>query len=533
MTNSGCWETHKHGGVGMMKIMIVDDMSVDREYLQNFIDWKAYGFEVCCEAKDGREALELYEKFQPDIVLADIVMPYMNGLELSERVLKENPEVSIILISGNSEFEYARKAVKLGVCDYILKPFEKEELIIALLKLQDNINRVLELQNIKDELIAERKEQILRQYIYAGNVDNNIKWVSFRSPYFLVVTVKIDLYENKVEPDEILKWKQILSSMLTNMIQVNGTFEIFHDFEGNIVTILNFEDKQSMYEYEGYEFADFCNLTKEHIGFTVTIGISDYCLESNQLRDAYYQTLQALSNSYTDYHIKVFDYKRMLLNQKIEFYSWDFIDEINKCLDILNYERINILIRSELDRIKEYENVEYSSMIYMSLLSALFSFLVKKGRNIDDIFGKEFRPNTIISKNMSHENKRNFLCECYHKAIIYQIEHQASKSHQIAQEARKYIEKNYMKPDLSIADLSRELLVNQTYLRKMFKEEYQMTICDYITKYRMEIAKNLIKKENSKLSYISADVGYNDTSYFSKCFKKYFGYLPSDIIYKQ
>ena len=101
----------------MIKIMIVDDMPVDREYLRNFIDWKAYGFEACCEAKDGREALELYEVYQPDIVLTDIMMPYMDGIELSEKLLESNPEVSIILITGNSEFEYARKALKLGVRD--------------------------------------------------------------------------------------------------------------------------------------------------------------------------------------------------------------------------------------------------------------------------------------------------------------------------------------------------------------------------------------------------------------------------------
>lgn len=519
----------------MIKIMIVDDMPVYRDYLQNFIDWNAYGFEVCCEARDGREALELYDKHQPDIVLTDIVMPYMDGLELSEKLLRDNPDVSIILITGNSEFEYARKAVKLGVCDYIVKPFEKEELIIALLKLQDNISRVLELQNEQDELKEERREQLLRQFIYTRNVDNKVidKWNPFKYPYFLVVTVRIDLYENKVEPEEILKWKKVLSSMLLNMIQINGTQEVFHDFEGNIVTILNFRDKQSMEEYEGYEFEDISNLTKEHIGFNISVGISDFCNEDKYLREAYYETIQALSNSYVENHTKIFDYKRMILDGRSEFYSWDLIDEINKCLEALHYERIEKLILQELERIKEYENAEYAAMIYMSLLSVLFSYFVKLGRNIDDIFGKGFHPYSIINNETSYANKRSFICVCYKKAIDYQLEHQDTKSSQIAKQARSYIEKNYGNPELSIADLSKELLVNQTYLRRMFKDEYNMTISDYMTKYRMEKAKELIKKENSKLSYISYEVGYNDTSYFSKCFKKYFGYLPSDVINRQ
>lgn len=519
----------------MIKIMIVDDIPVYREYLRNFIDWEAYGFEVCAEAKDGKEALELYEICQPDIVLADIVMPYLNGLELSEAILRENPQASIILITGNSEFEYARKAVKLGVCDYIVKPFEKEELIIALLKLQDNINRVLESRTANDDLKNERKEQLLRQYIYARKIGDSSYFEQqiFEHPYYIVVTILAELYENKVSSEEILKWKQILSSMLKTMIQIDGRIEVFHDFEGNIITILNFREKSAMEQYAGYEFKDIINLAKEHIGFTVSVGISDYCYDPADLRDAYYQTLQALSSNYVNHQAKIYEYRNLSLNQKKEFYSWNLIDEINKGLDVLDYERTSSIILKELDRIREYENPELATMIYMSLLSILFSYFVKLGRNIDDIFGRGFHPNSVLSNRGSYQDCRNFVCECYQKAIHYQLEHQDSKAHQIAKQAKCYIENHFSDPELSIADISKELLVNQTYLRKMFKDEYQMTISDYITKFRMEKAKEMIRKENSKLSYISYEVGYNDTSYFSKCFKKHFGYLPSDIINKQ
>ena len=520
----------------MIKIMIVEDMPVYRDYLRNFIDWKSYGFEVCAEAKDGREALELYEEYQPDIVLTDIVMPYMDGLELSEKLLKDNPELSIILITGNSEFEYARKAVKLGVCDYIVKPFEKEELIVALLKLQDNISRVLELRTEQDELKRERREQLLRQYIYTRYAKDSVTLEQnriFSYSCYLIITIRADLYENKVEPEEILKWKQVLSSMLGNMLQIHGTQEIFQDFEGNIVTILNFKDKASMEDYGGFEFEDICKLAKEHIGFDISVGISDYCYGIGTLREAYLQTIQALSGSYAEHHTRIFDYKKMGQILRSEFYSWDLVDDINKCLEILDYDRIVKYILQELDRIREYENAEYADMIYMSLLSVLFSYLVKLGRNIDDIFGRYFHPYSIINNEASYVRKREFICECYRKAIDYQLKHQDTKASQIAKQAKGYIEANYRNPELSIADISKQLLVNQTYLRKMFKDEYRMTISDYITKYRMEIAKERIKKENCKLSYISYEVGFNDTSYFSKCFKKYYGYLPSDIINKQ
>lgn len=340
----------------------------------------------------------------------------------------------------------------------------------------------------------------------------------------------MDLYENEIESGEIVKWKEVISSMLYDMIEIDGNQENFHDFEGNIVTILNFKDKQYMEEYDGFEFPDIINLVKDHIGFRISVGISDYCYGIKGLRAAYYQTIQALSNCYKEGNARIFDYKKNIHTNKSEFYSWDLIDEINKCLEILNYERVESLILQELDRIKEYENPEFSTMIYMSLLSVLFSYFTKLGRNMDDIFGKSFYPYSVVNNRKSYISQREFVCECYKKAIEYQLFHQDTKSYQVAKQAKAYIEKNYMNPNLLISDIARGLLVNQTYLRKMFKEEYNMTISDYITKFRMEKAKKFIKGSEFKLSYISTKVGYNDSSYFSKCFKKYFGYLPSDII---
>ena len=114
--------------------MIVDDMPIFLEYLRGCIDWNAYGFEICCEAHDGREALQKMEEYLPDVVLTDITMPYLNGLELSEKIIKDYPDTAVVLITGNNEFEYARKAVKIGVCDYIVKPFEVLELMVRIEK---------------------------------------------------------------------------------------------------------------------------------------------------------------------------------------------------------------------------------------------------------------------------------------------------------------------------------------------------------------------------------------------------------------
>ena len=126
----------------MIKLMLVDDEPIFREHLCATVDWLSYGFVICGEAENGNEALEKLEIYRPDIILVDINMPFMDGLCLSEILTEKHPDISIVIVTGHDEFEYAKKAVRLGVKDYILKPFDNEELIATLLKLKEEIIKV-------------------------------------------------------------------------------------------------------------------------------------------------------------------------------------------------------------------------------------------------------------------------------------------------------------------------------------------------------------------------------------------------------
>ena len=525
----------------MIRIMIVDDMPVFREYLVSCIDWAAYGFEICCEAKDGKEALEKFDEANPDIVLTDITMPYIDGINLAEQLLMINSEVSVVFITGNSEFEYARRAVKMGACDYIVKPFDKEELIFSLLKLKDNINKTIEMQIEKEEFNAQAKEEALRKLIYKQNgpiteielQQLHSNCVNFNTEYFLVCTVKIATYENSKRTDHIIKWEDVLINMLKDMIQIEGKFEMFRDFEGNIITILNFDSKREQKEYKGYEFKDLIKLVKQSLEFDITVGISELCDGIQNIKDAYYQTLRMINKKYQDDKGNVHYYNEAEAKEWKNFYSWDVIDSINKNLETLNYDGIQSIFVQELDTIEDIENEEFGTMIFMSLLSLLLSFLIKKGRNIEDVFGQYFKPYEMIMNTPGYLAKRGLSLDCYRTVINYLSENKNELSYLVAQKAKDFIVNHYSDASLSIDDIARHLLMNQTYLRKMFKSETNMTLSEYITKIRMEKAKELIQNSNFKISYISTIVGYNDVGYFGKCFKKYYGISPGAVnVYK-
>jgi len=128
----------------MYKILFVDDEEEVRKSIIKLMDWNALGFEIAGEAENGREALEKVTSLEPDVVITDIQMPYMDGLQLAEALQKEYPEKKVVLFSGYDEFEYAKQAIRLGVTGYILKPINIGELTAVLQKLRDSIDRELE-----------------------------------------------------------------------------------------------------------------------------------------------------------------------------------------------------------------------------------------------------------------------------------------------------------------------------------------------------------------------------------------------------
>ena len=152
---------------------------------------------------------------------------------------------------------------------------------------------------------------------------------------------------------------------------------------------------------------------------------------------------------------------------------------------------------------------------------------MKAGKNISDVFPESFNPYSVVNTE-TDEAQRRFIKLSYVKAFDYLIAHRDTRSSQIAREAKKCMDDNYSNSEFNMNDLSKKLLVNQTYLRKMFKDEMGMTITEYLTKVRMDQAKTLILQEQFKLSAVSEMVGYSDAGYFSKCFKHHFGVSPSE-----
>ena len=521
----------------MIKIMIVDDMPIFLEYLRGCIDWSSYGFEICCEAHDGREALQKIEEFYPDVVLTDITMPYVNGLELAERITKDYPDISVILITGNNEFEYARKAVKIGVCDYIVKPFEKEELILSLLKLHDNIEKAVETQTITDEDSVKEFDEELKTIIYAGindkealsGIEKHLFPKKEIGSAYLLALFKFDTagYSDSGADsrEKLMNWESLIARLLADKLDVDGSFRIFHDFENNIVVLMDFDSDEALDNYKGYEFTDIIQVVKNQLEINSSIAI-EKAPGIGDVKKAYEKCLSFLAQKG---YGQLWDLRKN--KDENRYASLDAIIRLNKDLETLQSDDAELVINTLWTKLHEKEaesgKVAITDMnLITSAISILMTNIISSGFSIEKIYGEGFSPEKFMADAHSSEKMRDNVIFLYKKRIEFEKGKKESKTHSTAQAAKQYIEENYGNNELSISDISEKLCVNQTYLRKMFKSEMDMTLTEYITQYRMQEAKKLITTTDDKLTEVAEKVGYSDVSYFSNVFKKYYGISP-------
>lgn len=506
--------------------MIVDDMPIFLEYLKETIDWGAYGFELCCEAKNGQEAYEKAIIYQPDIVLTDIMMPYVDGLTLTEKLNQLNPEIMVVLITGNSEFEFARKAIRLGVVDYIVKPFEKEELILTLLNLQDNINKAIEAKIEKKDEKYLRQEQALRALIYSKNGEEISIESLYAHRHYYVMTVEVEAAQDHMHLSEkAMNIKSVLGELYRDYMQSDAMKYFFTDYESRLIIIHEASDFELVTDAE--ELNRFIGFIKERLSLTLTIGIGN-CYEGLKgIRQSYLESINALLHRFQHGGNKAIKYESISNEEKTYgFYSAEVNERLLNHLHQHNESQAMAVLESIFE--EAIYSFEYRRMVNMGLISLLLSYLVKAGKNIDDVFSESFAPYTVINtSDMPTQNQ--FIKASYQRVFSYLLAHQQTRSSQVAHEALKCMHENLSNPEFNMSDLSKKMLVNQTYLRKMFKSEMGMTISEYLTKIRMERASELIKEDKWKLAAVSEKVGYRDPGYFSKCFKQHFGVSPSDF----
>lgn len=497
------------------KILVIDDEFIIRQGMKHMIDWEKEGFQIVGEASNGQEGLKMIESLRPNIVLADIVMPIIDGMELSKRIHNKYPEIQIIILSGYDKFEYVKSTLLYGAVDYILKPsLNPIELLKALKKAADRIPGMV---LMKDNEV--RHEQLIERYLlgYDERIDSVIFNQYFPNSCFRLFGTNLkQLYgQNK---DGIKRMKQMLDEFFSEQEDNFIGLRVIVN-EEYYLCVINYKLSKETYLLECFEslvkeFTLIQDKTHFILGtrFTKMVEIKDwYQKEFLNLADNFFYNkddslIKGEKSSNVINPIKKIDY--------ILYSSYLNNKQFQEAIQILD-EYINLSVKA---KIQEYKLKNLTkNFIYNMLISV-------EQLNIDVDYIRQDYFYRLDSAYYVME----FL-DVFYELIetLSNLIHQKSNSNNDRiQELMAYI-CEHSSESLDLTEVAKVFNFNYYYLSSYFNQHSEEGFSDYLNKIRIEKACELLKHAMLPIAEISNKVGYSDQSYFSRVFKKITGHTPS------
>lgn len=537
----------------MYKLILVDDEEEVRKGILKKINWNEYGFEISGEAENGREALEIAEKVVPDVVITDIKMPFMDGIKLAQKLRERFPSIEIVILTGFDEFEYAQKAIKLNVMEYVLKPISSNEMIDILMrvksKIDDEIAKRKDIQALKEHY--KRSLPILKEKFLASLVSQRISkndiaeksasyGLSISGKSFIVSVLSIDsnsvqLEEDQMETDSrVTDDEELLRFAVFNIteefVSKFGLGISFIHYEHIVIISISMEDQGAIMDNTLFALEEIKKSVQKFLKVTVSIGVGDGCSDIASLGRSYKNAVNALDYRVILGHNRVicigdFEPKR---THKAVF------DELKEhslvcALKVGTPEEIRGVIDNLFQEIIDAKSSYKDYQIYLiEMLTTILKVAKDLGEDTDDVFGNNYNIFIEMYKlNDIQEVKEWFTGICLNITGYISRERQ-DVCKLLVKRAKDYIQNNYFDSEMTIDKVCKYIHISPAYFSTIFKKETKLTFVNYLTNIRMQAAKELLRSTNLKTFQIAEKVGYSEPNYFSYCFKKNLNVSPSD-----
>jgi YesN/AraC family two-component response regulator len=525
----------------MYKLIVVDDEEVVREGLRQFIDWNSMGYQLIGCLEDGKDAIEFLQSNKVDVVLTDIDMVHVSGLELARFIHGHFPYIKTVIVSGFKDFEYAKKAIEYNVEHYLLKPTDINEIssVFEKIKLELDNRMKKEKEEIQyrqryDEMIPLLKEQFLI-HVLSGSISNELELTTrleaIKVPSYLVNSecCLIHVYMNNEQEQ-----KGFSHDYLKNTLQKffhserNDNHYISSYLNQNTLQILALSlQKGSDTELISSVENDISKIKKSvQKNFGVFLTFEKSPIYQNLMALSQNINLKTISNNYyineteTKSDLEVKEY-REIIQQYRNFISF-IIDE--------NVKDIEATLNNIFDQLESFSIQDIQRLI-IDLFSMISHTFVEMGINVFEINNGKIAYQGVLNINNIEEIKR--WCYEYLQQIIayYSKINKESSAHQIINQAKKYIHLMYNK-EVSLEDVANYVYLNHVYFSRLFKQHTGTNFSDYLTNIRIEKAIELLKENKLKTYEISEKVGYKSSKYFSRVFKQSTGCSPKEYCRK-
>lgn len=544
--------------MSLYRIILVDDEEEVRKGIIRKIDWENLGFQVVGDAENGEDALEKIEQLEPDVVMTDIRMPYMDGLTLCSRIRQKYPSVKILIFSGFDDFEYAQTAIKLNVTEYILKPVNVEELTEILNRVRDNLDEEIE-QHRNVSLLRESyrsslpilRELFLNDLVRGGAAvqpleqklkEYEVDILGARKWLAVVINVETDEPENGLTANQtavpasgtklsLHQEKELIPISVRQLFEDNlkeyYRFTTFNTTAG-IAIIMAVDDNNTQTKLIDL-LGDICKETKRILEVTVTIGIGHSCSELEQIGKSYQTAVDALG-----YKAIVGTGKPIYIND-VEPVSrgklWLEPKDEAELIAAIKFgprEHIEAVIQALMTRMEDVKVHMRQYQIYMmSIINCMIRLMQQYDLNLGQMFDTEDNYMDLIAGMQRREDFAGWLTRVACRMNETMNQERDNTMKKVILEAKQYIQDHYQDPDLSVEMMCRQLHMSPAYFSTLFKKETGQTYIAYLTEVRLDQAVELLNTTEDKTYVIAQKVGYQEQNYFSYVFKKRFGVSPT------
>ena len=532
----------------MLRVFLVEDESIIREMLRDTVPWAQCGYEFVGEAGDGEMALPMIRKTKPDVLITDVRMPFMDGLSLSKLVLREFPQMKIVIISGYDDFEYAQQAISIGVERYLLKPITKNNLMMVLEEVKEKIHSDRERRNYLTQFQQEAQDyeqyarrrffermvagQLTTQQIHDQAKDMNL---DLRAECYTIALVsEIRDRQGNTEPysesdalirDELvthfLKYPEYVLfrwNLTTYAVLIKGDESRMDDYIRRCTSAV-----RELYESEGRSPEWHMAVGKP----VQWLNALPACFEEVSRLWAYRHILpnqhvltsevvNTFAGTGTAENLVDFDVSKVNPSVLAGVFQNASLQEVSSFVD--EY------IHSMGDALKFKPFCQY---LMLSARFAATEYVRSLGISQGEYLEK-LRYLDMAGRNVTVEDLKRYLTDVLSRALEIRDNTTGSQYRTILKQAVSYIDNNFADENISLNRVAREVNISANYLSAVFSQEMGITFVEYVTTKRMDRAKELLRLTDKRSGEVAAEVGYKDHHYFSFLFKKTQGCTPRD-----
>lgn len=524
------------------KLLIADDEYWIRQNLKFMVDWDEYSIDFLEMACDGEDAMKKIEENCPDILITDINMPFVSGIELINNIKDQYSNIKVIVLSGYSEFEYVRQALVNGAIDYLLKPIEKEDLIDVIKKVISLIEAGRKLEQEKEatnhKLIIAKSVLQDREYsefidnnkikVGSGDIASNI-WPDVNGFFLaLIKTDRISKIAKKLDITDVNQLLFQIKEYISDQIDSKNSIVFNNIFVQNEFILIA--------DLSKLNFSMICDkvirIIKQYTYSDVSIAISRYYTSFDEIRNAYNDALLAIMTRKFcagSYKIDIEDVGHISAIKRV---TSEQENQLIYAAQNKNKKLVNKLLYEDM-QIQKYDCGDYIFLEIKQIIDKVARIIYNNSLSDNSPTQILTIDNLMELLNMALENF-NMADVCN---IIDQIVDECLDTNdsigsnetvkQTVRQVEKYIDENYFE-DISLATLANTFLISKSYLSKAFKQEIGVNVMLYIAKKRIDKSLEYIKQDDLSLTEISSLVGYDDYAYFNRVFRKIMGKGPRE-----